>query len=64
MLARLGHVLYWGFCGGAGLAIAVGVAAGLVVDGVDRAILPALGVLAGGLIWLVGRACRYVLANA
>jgi hypothetical protein len=65
MLARLGDVLYW--LGGilAALTIAIGVR-----YWIDRGSQRPEGnfvligfFIAAGLIWLIGRACRYVLSG-
>jgi hypothetical protein len=62
MLARLGNVLYWAGCL---LAVPLLIFCVIVfVQGTpnDR---PALGflTLAAVVIWLIGRACKYVLAG-
>jgi hypothetical protein len=66
MLARLGSVLYWFGCGAALIVLAFG---GLVAYeernfawSSTPATLVVFLVLAG-LVWLAGRACRYVLAG-
>jgi hypothetical protein len=64
MLGRLGNVLYWLGCITAGLTMAVG---GFMVyaDGgrsEDIFMLIVFGLIALA-VWLLGRACRYVLAG-
>lgn len=67
MAARLGNVLYWTGCILALLALIVGTltAVGDTADPVDyRWYLFALfGAGPALALWLVGRACRYVLAG-
>src|SRR5262245_11274513 len=65
MLARLGNVLYWLGCIVAGAIMAV-----VVVDSIegmgfrDGHYGPALGFSTFALVvWLIGRACRYVLSD-
>ena len=68
MLARLGNVLYWAF---SGLAILiVGLVAYLVAEDVRLGLVMendawavALAVILALVLWLIGRACRYVLAG-
>jgi hypothetical protein len=67
MLARLGNVLYWAFSGLAFLI--VGLVAYAVVADVRRGLAMendawavALAVILAVVLWLLGRACRYVLA--
>ena len=64
MAGRLGNVLYWLFCAVAVLFVVLGVF-GTAVNGIDNvSIWPILGVaVAAVLAWLIGRACRYILAG-
>jgi hypothetical protein len=64
MAGRIGNVLYWLGCIVAGLSVLVGVAAyveehnksgGLFVTG--------FFIVVALVVWLVGRACRYVLSG-
>ena len=60
MLARLGNVLYWAAC----LLTLVPLLAFGWMAFDNGGIVPfVIGILIAGLIWLVGRACRYVLAG-
>jgi hypothetical protein len=61
MINRLANVLYWAFSGAAGLVL-LGTAYGLYVEGLkgDSLLLAAIAVFGAGLLWLVGRAFRYV----
>jgi hypothetical protein len=63
MISRLGNVLYWAACG---LAILSGV--GCVIAAMQSGTYNPSGWLIIGAVlavgfWLVGRACRYVLAG-
>jgi len=63
MLARLGNVLYWGGCVLAALVLLSGL---LLFEGMsasDTAFYAALTLIASALVWLVGRAAKYVLAG-
>jgi uncharacterized BrkB/YihY/UPF0761 family membrane protein len=63
MAERLGHVLYWAGCVLAILVIAIGV---LFSWGETEKIAWEMRVIASViavLFWLIGRACRYVLAG-
>jgi len=63
MLERLGNVLYWLGCAGA--AVVVGVSA-LIVSDAPHPISTTAWIaifVAAFLIWLTGRAIRYVLAG-
>jgi hypothetical protein len=59
---RLGRVLYWLGCGAAGAIVVLGV---LMLIGEPRmGVLFAVAVLTVALlVWLAGRACRYVLSG-
>jgi uncharacterized membrane-anchored protein len=59
MLARLGNVLYWLGCG---LAIVVTAVGAVIAHDTGLGFFVAALVIAA-LIWLVGRACRYVLSG-
>ena len=58
MAARLGQVFYWVACGIAALITLFLISAPQIER---EAALITMG--AGALIWLVGRACRYLLAG-
>ena len=68
MAARLNNVLYWSFSGLALLVIAfVGY---LAIDDTKRGVAASndlwalvFAVLVAVVLWLIGRACRYVLAG-
>jgi hypothetical protein len=65
MLARLGHLLYWLGCIFAGLTV---IYAGVIysTEGYARsegAGLLVVFALMAFAVWLIGRACRYVLAG-
>ncbi len=60
MIARLGNVLYWAACGAAVLLGALGAFEFFVHK--DSEAIVVFAVL-GLLVWLVGRACRYILAG-
>jgi hypothetical protein len=65
MLARLGDVLYWLGCILAGLTVAAGA---FLWFAEGHARKDGIAVVAGFLVfalilWLIGRACRYVLAG-
>ena len=60
MLAGLGNVLYWTACL---LALATLFLFASVAVHDSHVTLGAFGVVIALLIWLVGRACRYVLAG-
>jgi hypothetical protein len=65
MIERLGQVLYWGFTG---LGVIIVLGAGILWYDLkppygftwDMYILP---IIAGGICWLIGRACLYVLSG-
>jgi hypothetical protein len=61
MLARLGEVLYWAGCLLAALLVAAAIAYYNFEDIklVELLILIGLAVI----VWMIGRACRYVLAG-
>lgn len=65
MIARLGNVLYWAANGLAAMMAVLG-ALGFIIALINKAegmiIFPVLIALAI-LVWLVGRACLYVLAG-
>jgi hypothetical protein len=60
MIARLGNVLYWAACGVAALLGALGAYEFFVHK--DSAAMIGLA-LFGLIVWLVGRACQYILAG-
>jgi len=61
MLERLGNVLYWAACGLAVIWALAWLVAAFSVGG-STGIILTLGVAGAAVIWLVGRAVRYVLA--
>jgi len=63
MVARLGDVLYWAASGVAALLAAFVLMVFMLADGKGEPIFQVLGVVIAGIIWLIGRACRYVLAG-
>lgn len=64
MLERLGDVLYWVACGLALVAFAVGCLIAISFPAMwDRLMFTAVAAGAAGVLWLVGRACQYVLAG-
>jgi hypothetical protein len=63
MAARLGEVLYWGASVIAGLLM-IGAAFAMVFGmGDDRFLMVGFVTVFAIIVWLVGRACRYVLAG-
>lgn len=65
MISRLGNVLYWTASGLAGLTLLLGALLLLTEPAMQRAPAGPLTAFAIGaaLLWLIGRACRYVLAG-
>ena len=63
MVARLGDVLYWAASTVAALLAAFVLMVFMLADGKGESLFQVLGVVTAGVIWLVGRACRYVLAG-
>jgi hypothetical protein len=63
MAARLGEVLYWAATMIAALALVLAVYATVAGRGADRFFPIGVIVAFGVLGWLLGRACRYVLAG-
>ena len=64
MLARLGNVLYWTAAALSVLIVVVGIPAGLNEAPPNaRWSLIAVFFVIAGVVWLLGRACRYVLAG-
>jgi hypothetical protein len=61
MITRLGNVLYWAGCVLAAVVLALGAWVSLEGREVGYVLGAAIGLAA--IIWLVGRACRYVLAG-
>ena len=62
MAARLGNVLYWLACVGAVLALVLAVVVA-VNPGANAQLWIGVYTAAAVVIWLVGRAVRYVLAG-
>jgi hypothetical protein len=63
MLARLGYVLYWTGCGLAVLVLMGGLAFTYFAPGASTEVALALTAAVATVCWLVGRACKYVLAG-
>ena len=68
MLERLGQVIYWTCCAVACLVMLVGLVYAVFAQGSDmtlgfRAFAAVLSFVVAGVIWLVGRAALYVLAD-
>lgn len=59
MIERFASVIYWASCVAAALTCAVFVA----IANKDGPWVLALGAVAAGVIWVAGRAVRYVLAG-
>ena len=65
MLSRLGNVLYWTASGVAALCAAGGIAFAVSIydhNSTDAYFIGGLWLIGAAVIWLFGRACRYVLA--
>jgi hypothetical protein len=64
MLARLGNVLCWLGCVAAVMILAFVVALWKTGphQGIDESILVVLAIF-GIVVWLIGRACRYILSG-
>jgi hypothetical protein len=62
MAARLGQVLYWVACGIGALIAAFGLYMLMTEPEIDRGASVAM-IGSGGAVWLIGRACLYVLAG-
>jgi 4-hydroxybenzoate polyprenyltransferase len=63
MAARLGKVLYWAGCVLAALIIAIGVVLSSVTRAEQDWWALIVAFVVALLVWLTGRACRYVLAG-
>ena len=63
MIERLGQVLYWGFTGIGGILVLLAGALSYMRSGGDWALVATACVIAGGISWLIGRACLYVLSG-
>jgi hypothetical protein len=63
MLARLGDVLYWAACGLAVLFLLLSASVVVFGEGDSRTFGITWTAVLGVLVWLFGRACRYVLAG-
>jgi hypothetical protein len=61
MVERLGHVLYWAGCVLAILIIVIGVYLSWYER--DAWEMRVITFVVAALVWLIGRACRYVLAG-
>lgn len=62
MIERLGQVLYWGFTG-LGVMIVLFGGGSLYTLGTRYLDFFVISVIAGGICWLIGRACLYVLSG-
>ena len=62
MIARLANVLYWTGCGVAGLFGLLAAAILIFATGQEKMNALMVGAVAV-VAWLIGRACRYVLAG-
>ena len=60
MAARLGDVLYWAGCGLAAIVFVLSLF--LAFDEIGTPAV-AVGTVFASLLWLAGRACRYVLSG-
>jgi hypothetical protein len=65
MLARLEDVLYWTGCLVGILLVAAAVAfySSAAIKPAEVVLISALLIGLGAVVWLIGRACRYVLAG-
>jgi hypothetical protein len=63
IVVRLGNVLYWGASLIAGLLGLIAAYAAVFGTGDDRLFIDAMLFVVAVIVWLVGRACRYVLAG-
>jgi hypothetical protein len=63
MLARLGNVLYWAGCAFAILSVGLAVFMALSPGAYNPVSMVVFGAVIGVVLWLMGRACRYVLAG-
>lgn len=61
MAARLGNVLFWGLSALAFVSLLIGAVAVYSSEGDDRLVFAVFFGVAALLLWLLGRACRYVL---
>lgn len=62
MAARLGNVLYWGLSALAGVLLLIGLVAVYSSRADEQWFFAAFFGVPAVLLWLLGRACRYVLA--
>ena len=63
MVKRLGNVLYWLGCGIAVVWLVVCVVAIIYDTSINVVMFTTLALIISILIWLIGRACRYVLSG-
>ena len=63
MLERLGNVLYWVATGVAVIALGFGIALAIQPNAYNPTGLVLFGAAIGLVVWLFGRACRYILAG-
>jgi hypothetical protein len=63
MVARLGNVLYWAASLIAGLLALIAAYAMVFGTGEDRVFIDTALAVIAVVVWLVGRACRYVVAG-
>ena len=62
MATRLGNVLYWSACGIAGLLLFVTVLVTIYAGSDDRVVFGVMFGIGAVLVWLMGRAARYILS--
>jgi hypothetical protein len=63
MIERLGNVLYWVGCVISGLFLLVAAAGAAFGHGTDRFFNGAIFAATALVAWIIGRACRYLLAG-
>lgn len=63
MAARLGYVLYWFCCIISGLVVAIGAAIGYSEPKAQPLVVAVIAGAIALVVWLIGRAIRYVLAG-
>ena len=64
MIERLGNALYWTSCIISGLFLLAAAAGAVLGHGPDRVFAIAIFGAIALVAWIIGRACRYVLAGA
>ena len=63
MSVRLGHVIYWVACGLAVLWVILAFVASSTRSVPEWWFDGTIGIVGGCVIWLIGRACRYILSG-